>query len=97
MAILVSSIQLLSYNQLFIFSSYFPGAGNGKSHSIRKELLKYNKYVVIAINEAFTPLAAITKLCMLKPVANCSIYFNISLLPSQVRSALNDCICFNYA
>ena len=60
-----------------------------------EQLSEYSKYTVIPINEAFTPLLAIEKLCTLNlsKAEECSmIYFNVTLLPSQVRISI--CIAF---
>eukprot|EP00731_Ephydatia_muelleri_P036542 Em0275g1a len=59
-------------------------AGGGKSHYIMEQLSKYSRYAVITINEAFTPLLAIEKLRSLNSSdEECSIYFNVTMLPSQ--------------
>ena len=82
MVMLVSAPHIASIYVVKWLTAY---AGNGKTYCIMKQLLKYKKYAVIAINEAFTPLLAINKLRALQPSAqNCCVYFNVTLLP-QVR------------
>ena len=62
---------------------YYPG--DGKTHYIENELSKVPYYKKIAVNEAFTPLAAIKKLADLPAdIPNCAIYFNFTLLPPGV-------------
>ena len=55
--------------------------GDGKTHYIKSQLRKSDSSVTIVVNEAFTPLKAITKLRSL-PLENekCGIFFNFTML-----------------
>ncbi len=64
--------------------------GDGKTHYIENELKNVPYYKKIAVNEAFTPLAAIKKLADLPPeVPKCAVYFNFTLLPPGVSLLKN--------
>ena len=60
--------------------------GNGKTHYIKQQLGHSPASLTIGVNEAFTPLKAISKLRTL-PLnqKNCAIFFNFTLLPPGVR------------
>ena len=58
--------------------------GDGKTHYIKKQLIGYQPYLVIAVNESFTPLNAILKLRSLPRDASCNVFFNFTILPSLV-------------
>ena len=60
--------------------------GDGKTHYIEKQLASAPQCLKIAVNEAFTPLSAIKKLCALPTdVPHCAIYFNFTMLPPGVN------------
>lgn len=59
--------------------------GNGKTHYIKKQLAKCSDQLTIAINEAFTPLGAITRLRSLPLYnENIGLFFNFTILPPEV-------------
>ena len=59
--------------------------GDGKTHYIKSQLKQIDEHVVIAVNEAFTPVRAISKLCSLSlKNPGCAIYFNFTMLPTEV-------------
>ena len=61
------------------------GAGNGKTHYIKKQLSHCSEQITIAVNEAFSPLTAITKLRSLTLYqSNVGIFFNFTILPPGV-------------
>ena len=59
--------------------------GDGKTHYIKEQLRRSPTHLTIAVNEAFTPLKAIVKLCSL-PLnqQGVSIFFNFTTLPPVV-------------
>ena len=60
-------------------------AGDGKTHYIKEQLESSNAQLTIAVNEAFTPLKAITKLCSLPTnVWRAAIFFNFTMLSPGV-------------
>ena len=63
-----------------------PPSGDGKTHYIKQQLAQSPANLTVAVNEAFSPLNAITKLRTL-PLSqkNCAIFFNFTLLPPGVR------------
>ena len=66
---------------------YFPlSSGDGKTHYIQQQLATSSDSVTVTVNEAFTPLNTIRKLCKL-PLnkKNCAIFFNFTMLPPGVR------------
>ena len=62
-----------------------PTSGDGKTHYIQQQLACSPASLTIAVNEAFTPLNAISKLRTL-PLnqKNCAIFFNFTMLPPGV-------------
>ena len=56
--------------------------GNGKTHYIKKLLYGLQPYLIIAVNESFTPLNAILKLRSLPRDKCCKIYFNFTIVVS---------------
>ena len=70
------------------FSSFLPYfcSGNGKTHYIQQQLTHSPASLTVAINEAFTPLNAISKLRTL-PLNqnNCAVFFNFTVLSPGVR------------
>lgn len=69
----------------------FGHAGDGKTHYIRQQLSQSRGSLIIAVNEAFTPLSAIKKLRSLPLIKDCAIFFNFTILPYQV------CLLCKYA
>ena len=71
---------------LFPSLSFFP-SGDGKTHYIQHQLARSppNCRLTVSVNEAFTPLKAISKLRTL-PLnqKNCTIFFNFTILPPGV-------------
>jgi len=62
-------------------------AGDGKTHYIIEMLkgIPQSHQVIIAINEAFTYMTAIEKLCSLpSDEIGCAVFFNFTLLPPVV-------------
>ena len=63
-----------------------PLLGDGKTHYIERQLAECPAQLKIAVNEAFTPLSAIKKLCQLPTeTPGCGVFFNFTLLPPGVR------------
>lgn len=63
--------------------------GDGKTHYIKEQLQSGPTQLIIAVNEAFTPLKAISKLCSLPLYCwNVSIFFNFTMLSPGVRQLL---------
>ena len=63
-----------------------PFIGNGKTHYIQQQLADSSNSRTIAVNEAFTPRNAISKLRTLPlKQKNCAIFFNFTILLSGVR------------
>ena len=77
-----SFFQLSPVNPSFPFP---PTSGDGKTHYIQQQLAYSPASLTIAVNEAFTPLKAISKLRTL-PLnqKNCAIFFNFTMLPPGV-------------
>lgn len=72
-----------------LFSYLF--AGDGKTHYITEQLKSISQphKVIIAVNEAFTYMTAIEKLCSLPSDKNgCAIFFNFTVLPPPVSLLL---------
>ena len=66
-------------------------AGDGKTHYIIERLKCIPQYhqLIIAVNETFTYMTAIEKLCSLPSDKNgCAIFFNITILPPPVSLLL---------
>ncbi len=60
--------------------------GNGKTHYIKEQLSASAAQLTIAVNEAFTPLKVIIKLCSLPTnVWGANIFFNFTMLSPRVR------------
>ena len=69
-----------------MLSTYF-FAGDGKTHYIIEQLkgIPQPHQVIIAVNEAFTYMTAIEKLCSLpSDEIGCAIFFNFTILPPVV-------------
>jgi hypothetical protein len=65
--------------------------GNGKTHYINEKLktTAETHRVTIAVNEAFSTVNAIEKLCTLpRNAEKCTIFFNFTILPPVVSSAM---------
>ena len=76
-------LSLLSCTSVPLLPSHSPG--DGKTHYIKKQLAHSSASLTIAVNEAFTPLNAITKLRTLPlKQKNCAIFFNFTMLPPGV-------------
>ena len=74
------------FNYLNSLLSPLPStSGDGKTHYIQQQLACSPASLTIAVNEAFTPLNAISKLRTL-PLnqKNCAIFFNFTMLPPGV-------------
>ena len=71
--------------------SLLPTSGDGKTHYIQQQLACSPASLTVSVNEAFTPLNAISKLRML-PLNqnNCAIFFNFTMLPPGVRRWVKD-------
>lgn len=68
-----------------MISSYFLKKGDGKTHYVQDQLKKCVQSLKIAVNEAFTPLSVIKKLCTLPTdVPECAVFFNFTMLPPGV-------------
>ena len=69
----------------FDFFHLLPNPGDGKTHYIKQQLADSTASVTVSVNEAFTPLKAISKLHTL-PLnqRNCAIFFNFTMLPPGV-------------
>ena len=65
--------------------SLLPTSGDGKTHYIQQQLACSPASLTVSVNEAFTPLKAISKLRTL-PLnqKNCAIFFNFTMLPPGV-------------
>ena len=61
-------------------------AGDGKTHYIKTQLAVLDENLVISVNEAFTPLKAISTLQKLPAFdrKKCGIFFNFTMLPPGV-------------
>ena len=70
----------------FVMLSYLSFSGDGKTHYIKQQVAHSPASQTVSINEAFTPLNAITKLRTL-PLnqKNCAIFFNFTMLLPGVR------------
>ena len=55
-------------------------AGDGKTHYITQQLAQSHGPLIISVNEAFNPLAAIKKLKKLPLIKDCAIFFNFTIL-----------------
>ena len=69
----------------FLYTS-FSLSGDGKTHYIQQQLAHSPVSLTISVNEAFTPLNAISKLrSLLLDQNDCAIFFNFTMLPPGVR------------
>jgi len=67
---------------MFSFST-----GDGKTHYINKYIEEHDDpYLVVAVNESFTPLNAISKLRNLQQNCRCIIFFNFTVVPPTMVS-----------
>ena len=64
----------------------FVHVGDGKTHYIKKHLSTFPHYLIIAINESFTPLNAILRLRSLPSDTSCGVFFNFTIPPSTVSN-----------
>ena len=64
---------------------FFFSSGDGKTHYIQQQLATTSDSVTVTVNEAFTSLNTIHKLCKLPLKKNCAIFFNFTMLPPGVR------------
>ena len=63
--------------------------GDGKTYYIKNQLSQCENFITIAINEAFTPSKAISKLRSLPLYQNkVGIFFNFTILPPGVSTLL---------
>ncbi len=68
---------------------HFNSSGNGKTHYINEQLksIPKNDQVTVTVNEAFTSVMAIERLCSLsRESRGCGIFFNFTTLPPVVCS-----------
>ena len=72
-------------NNYFRFTLPFCCLGDGKTHYIKKQLVKHHK-TIIAVNEAFSVPNTISKLRMLPIEQNCAIHFNFTIIPPSTVS-----------
>ena len=81
-----SSHSLVAITPLSIFTNSLLNPGDGKTHYIKQQLANSLASMTVSVNEAFTPLKAISKLKKL-PLnqRNCAIFFNFTMLPPGVR------------
>ena len=63
---------------------YIYSLGDGKTHYIKRQLHGNRSSLVIAVNESFSPLNAISKLRMLPRNKSCNVFFNFTIVPSIV-------------
>ena len=77
-----------SHNASYISNEFFIPAGDGKTHYIKKQLRGAPLSLVIAVNESFSPLNAILKLQSLTRDKSCDIFFNFTIVPSNVSGCL---------
>lgn len=78
-------LSALSFS-FFLFPSNSFCLGDGKTHYIQQQLASSPASLTIAINEAFTPVNAISKLRSLPfSLKDCVIFFNFTMLPPGVR------------
>ena len=70
----------------FLSTSSSSLSGDGKTHYIQQQLAHSPASLTVSVNEAFTPLNAISKLRILPlDQNNCAIFFNFTMLPPGVR------------
>jgi len=63
-------------------------AGDGKTHYIKEQLTGSPAQLTIAVNESFTPLKAINRLCTIPPnTRGAAIFFNFTMLPPGVSES----------
>lgn len=68
-----------------IVNTIIPPIGDGKTHYIKQHLQDNAESLIIAVNEAFTPLNTIKKLRSLPSThRGCAIFFNFTILPPGV-------------
>ena len=58
--------------------------GDGKTHYVNKQLSNFQHYLIIAVNESFTPFNAIKRLRQLPSNTSCGIFFNFTIAISTV-------------
>lgn len=90
----ISRLQMTSIPLSFLSSSSLFSlslSGDGKTHYIQQQLAHSSASLTVSVNEAFTPLNAISKLRTL-PLNqnNCAIFFNFTMLPPGVRRWVED-------
>ena len=66
-----------------------PFLGDGKTHYINKQLQGNQPYLIISVNELFSPLNAILKLRSLPRNESCNVFFNFTILPTRVSTYLD--------
>ena len=77
--------KLLNFCYIRICVSCLRVLGDGKTHYIKSQLKRMRSSVTIAVNEAFTPLKAISRLHSLPLEKDkCGIYFNFTILHPKV-------------
>ena len=67
--------------------------GDGKTHYVNKQLSNFQHYLIIAVNESFTPFNAIKRLRQLPSNTSCGIFFNFTITTSTVSGI--DSLCIN--
>ena len=77
-----------SHSVSYISNGFSIPAGDGKTHYIQKQLRGAPLSLVIAVNESFSPLNAILKLRSLTRDESCDIFFNFTIVPSNVSGCL---------
>lgn len=74
--------KLFIWHRVILLFIYFCLKGSGKTHYIKKNLLKCSESITITINESFSALKAIDKLSTLSTTKqNVGLFFNITLPP----------------
>ena len=82
----LSFLILSPYLIFFLSPSALLSLGDGKTHYIQQQLASSPASLTIAVNEAFEPLNAISKLRSLPfNHKECAIFFNFTMLPPGVR------------
>ena len=80
----LDSVVIWLFNKFLL--KFYVYAGDGKTHYIKEQLSASAKVkqLTIAVNEFFTPLKAIAKLCSL-PTKTAAIFFNFTMFSPGVR------------
>ena len=84
---MIEDVNTQSSNSGASFTHFLLITGDGKTHYIRTELEQVDEshQVTITINEAFSTLTAIERLCSLpRDAPHCAIFFNFTMVPPVV-------------